>query len=1054
MPLPGRSILRRKTPDDKAGGRVLKLPPKLPGVRVSRSSGSGLRGCRAVVHPHARASAQVSFAEPTPAPRAERLAEAGEGAQLVEVAHAAAAVVAHAQLSAIATPPTPPSTPAEGRGARLAWARSCSGAAASPPMSPTGFFIRARARPTPSHNWVTSGYLDAITQIIEHREREADELPPPKARRPRRFLARGSWSERLQHSLGDPHHSRTLALLALIGLASSSLALVVRVGTVLVHSAVDAAGARSAPVWVGAHALLGLAATAVPFTLSKHATGSGIPEIRAILSGVHLHRYLSARTLCTKLLALVLARAARLSIGIEGPLVHLTACAASALLGTRAFGSIGAQPAARKAILAAASAAGVVATFGTPVGGVLFSIEVTATHYLVPSLWGGFFCALCTVGLFQLTGASRHLSLAPRAPLVAAGADAAQLGTARGARLVCARFALAAAVGVCMGLCAALFVAAFRRLATTVTRLRLGKPPARFILVPAVACACALGTLGLAPLRAPTEALLRDLFDGAEGAAVAGEAGLPPVGSAARLPILLALLCAKLALTCVSLVLPVASGCFSPICAIGALLGRAAGELLQRAAPAVLAAADASPALIAVLCTAGIASATTGTLSTALVIAEALGQQPLLPLALTTVVVANGVASLLSLSLYDQILVLKKLPFMPHLETDALHALSAAEAMRHARHLPVIHRHMSWARCAEVLAAHPRDSVLALVDSARGGQLVATVRRKALLLAAPDELAVTYPQLSACCATPTAPRFPSPRNAVLRALGTPPACAAAEDGASMAGMSGTSSAAPSARLSAASAASTGHGWWRALCAGDAASVADDTPRASRCSSASASACASASCTPVTRRSRSASTSSSDEAVRESMRAHACMHSPGTPCGSPAAYVQLVDDDAGVGGSVDGEHDAHTNAEREHSGRASPTCSCHDAERAGCAQCATAHPVSLDASPTPPGQAVEGVASQLSRVPDWESIELDGAPLQVTHVAPLRDVHALFLLLAPTHVWVTTQGRLRGVITLHELVEACTERRRQGRAKPKAPLAAAVADGSSSGAAMS
>ena len=36
-----------------------------------------------------------------------------------------------------------------------------------------------------------------------------------------------------------------------------------------------------------------------------------------------------------------------------------------------------------------AAVTGVVATFGTPIGGILFSIEVTATHYMVSHSWKG-----------------------------------------------------------------------------------------------------------------------------------------------------------------------------------------------------------------------------------------------------------------------------------------------------------------------------------------------------------------------------------------------------------------------------------------------------------------------------------------------------------------------------------------------------------------------------------------------------------------------------------------------------------------------------------------
>ena len=53
-------------------------------------------------------------------------------------------------------------------------------------------------------------------------------------------------------------------------------------------------------------------------------------------------------------------------------------------------------------MLAAAVAAGVTATFGTPVGGVLFSIEVTTTYYVVSNLWRSFFCSIWCVIMFEL----------------------------------------------------------------------------------------------------------------------------------------------------------------------------------------------------------------------------------------------------------------------------------------------------------------------------------------------------------------------------------------------------------------------------------------------------------------------------------------------------------------------------------------------------------------------------------------------------------------------------------------------------------------------------
>ena len=56
----------------------------------------------------------------------------------------------------------------------------------------------------------------------------------------------------------------------------------------------------------------------------------------------------------------------------------------------------------KRSMLAAACAVGVVATFGTPIGGVLFSVEVTAVYYLVGNLWKAFVGAIAAVVFFQV----------------------------------------------------------------------------------------------------------------------------------------------------------------------------------------------------------------------------------------------------------------------------------------------------------------------------------------------------------------------------------------------------------------------------------------------------------------------------------------------------------------------------------------------------------------------------------------------------------------------------------------------------------------------------
>ena len=60
--------------------------------------------------------------------------------------------------------------------------------------------------------------------------------------------------------------------------------------------------------------------------LAPYAAGSGIPEVKTILSGFIIRGYLGAWTLMVKAVGMVLAVGAGLSLGKEGPLVHVASC--------------------------------------------------------------------------------------------------------------------------------------------------------------------------------------------------------------------------------------------------------------------------------------------------------------------------------------------------------------------------------------------------------------------------------------------------------------------------------------------------------------------------------------------------------------------------------------------------------------------------------------------------------------------------------------------------------------------------------------------------------
>ena len=144
-----------------------------------------------------------------------------------------------------------------------------------------------------------------------------------------------------------------------------------------------------------------LTAVFITRSISSLASGSGIPEMKSILSGFSIKEYLSMKTYAAKLLGLVLALASGLVIGKEGPFVHLSCIIARQMLKLPAFDGIRQSPALIRQVLAAACAVGVSSSLGAPIGGVLFSIEVTSTFYQVHDYWKGFFCAVCGAFMFK-----------------------------------------------------------------------------------------------------------------------------------------------------------------------------------------------------------------------------------------------------------------------------------------------------------------------------------------------------------------------------------------------------------------------------------------------------------------------------------------------------------------------------------------------------------------------------------------------------------------------------------------------------------------------------
>jgi H+/Cl- antiporter ClcA len=126
-------------------------------------------------------------------------------------------------------------------------------------------------------------------------------------------------------------------------------------------------------------------------------------QVKTILSGVMMDSALRPLVSAVKAVALALVVGAGLSVGKEGPYIHLAACIGHWFCSL--FSKYRHSEARKRELLSAACACGVSVAFGSPLGGVLFAMEDLCTYFPPKTMWRTFFCAIIgcvTLGYLDL----------------------------------------------------------------------------------------------------------------------------------------------------------------------------------------------------------------------------------------------------------------------------------------------------------------------------------------------------------------------------------------------------------------------------------------------------------------------------------------------------------------------------------------------------------------------------------------------------------------------------------------------------------------------------
>ncbi|KAG7137743.1 hypothetical protein HYQ45_004937 [Verticillium longisporum] len=299
------------------------------------------------------------------------------------------------------------------------------------------------------------------------------------------------------------------------------------------------------------------------------AAGSGVAEVRVILSGFVLHGFLGLRTLVIKSVALVLSVGSGLSLGKEGPYVHIATCVGN--IACRMFSKYDSNDAKRREILSATAAAGVAVAFGAPLGGVLFGLEEVSYFFPAKTLFRTFFC--CMVAALTLKFLNPY------------GTQKIVLFQVRYI-IDWAYFELATfvVVGMLGGAAGALFIKASKYWAQSFRRIKVIKAyPMLEVLL--VAIATALLSYWNVFTRLPVAKLLLNLASPCNDKDTdRDDLGLCPSEISEIPPILMSLLVAFLIkglLTIVTFGIKVPAGIYVPSMVVGGLMGRMVGHIVQ-----------------------------------------------------------------------------------------------------------------------------------------------------------------------------------------------------------------------------------------------------------------------------------------------------------------------------------------------------------------------------------------------------------------------------------------------------------------------------------------
>uniref|UniRef100_A0A0N4Z6M0 Chloride channel protein n=1 Tax=Parastrongyloides trichosuri TaxID=131310 RepID=A0A0N4Z6M0_PARTI len=504
--------------------------------------------------------------------------------------------------------------------------------------------------------------------------------------------------------------------------------------------------------WTFYTVILVLSAASFVHTVAPQAIGSGLPEMKTILRGVVLKDFLTFRTLVSKVIGLSFILGSGIPVGKMGPFVHIAAIIANLISNlAENFDSAFANEARKTDMLAAGCAVGVACTFSAPIGGVLFSIEVTTMYFSVRNYWRGFFAAACGATLFRLL---KMTFLESDVTLLAFY----QTNFPKDS-FVAEELILFAILGLCCGIIGVFFVQFYKSLVMTLRTNGFAKklfqkhwiayPSLIAFLVASITYPRGYGRFLTGRFKF-TKTLV-DLFanctwhkdlksvdspHGCDAELISGWSNQEGLGPYNVLLVLTIFTFSFLILSALCNSMPIPCGMFMPVFVCGAAFGRLFGEIVSQTFPDGI--SDMTdqpifPGIYAVVGAAALTGAITHSVSVVVICCELTGQVIYLIPLMIAVLVANGVATYFKPSIYDVIIKIKHLPYLPEIppSNSVLHMISAEHIM--VSPVEFLPRKVKYDEIKEILIKLNRVRAFPIVDNKENMILLGSVSRRSLV---------------------------------------------------------------------------------------------------------------------------------------------------------------------------------------------------------------------------------------------------------------------------------------------------------------------------------